>query len=141
MFLTNRRLLHLFTVAVRQLEGLIMATAAEANAKLDALGKTLDKISGETTGLVKQVQDLKDAAANAGVDQSVMDQIDSLQSKAASIDSLVDDVAPNPTPTPEPGTDNGGTNPAPTDNGSGTAPGGGQDASTPGTDANGNPVV
>lgn len=100
------------------LKELIMATAQEANAKLDAMGASLDKISGETTGLVQEVADLKTAAQNAGsnVPDDVMAKIDSLMSKAQSIDAQVDDVAPNPTPTPEPTDTSGGT----TDTGGGS---------------------
>lgn len=81
---------------------------AEASAKLDALGGKLDKISGETTELVKQVRDLKEAAENAGnLSPEFMAKLDALAGQADAIDGMVDDVAPNPTPTPPEGGDTG----------------------------------
>lgn len=91
---------------LNEIKELIMATREDANTKLDTINGKMDKISAETTGLVTEIRQLKEAAQNAGVPDEVMQKIDSLASKADSIDSQVDDVAPNPTPTPEEG---GGT--------------------------------
>lgn len=94
----------LLSEQLTQLKGTVMATAAEASKKLDALGASLDKISGETTGLVQEVRSLKEAAQNAGsIPDDLMARIDALSQKAEAVDSLVDDVAPNPTPTPDQG--------------------------------------
>ena len=89
-----------------QLKDLIMATEEEVGQRLDALGAKLDKISSETTSLVTQSRELKQAlddaqAAGQQIPEEIMAKIDALASKAEAIDAQVDDIAPNPTPTPE----------------------------------------
>lgn len=88
--------------------GTIMATLQETTERLKKLDATLDKISGETTGLVVQVRSLKKAVEDAKAEgvqipDEVMQALDALSAKADSVDAQVDDVAPNPTPTPEAG--------------------------------------
>ena len=71
----------------------IMATQAEAAAQLATIAGTLDKVSGETTALLNEVQTLKDAAANAGnVTPELQAAIDAVASRAAAIDALVPDA-------------------------------------------------
>lgn len=112
-----------------QLKEILMATKEEAGQRLDALGAKLDKISSETTALVTQSRELKQAlddaqAAGLQIPDEIMTKIDALASKADEIDSQVDDIAPNPTPTPA----------------EGEGEGEGQTGETGGTDETGNPA-
>lgn len=84
------------------LKALIMNNQQEAEAKLDAIGASLDAISADTTGLLALVGELRDAADAAGnLPQSFLDKLDAFGAKAAEIDGKVDAIAPNPTDTPE----------------------------------------
>lgn len=83
----------LLGLSVYQLSQLrkIMATKKEAIERLDAIDATLSKVSGETTQLIKEVQDLKDAAQNEGVSEDVMARINAVADRATSIDDQVAD--------------------------------------------------
>ena len=73
----------------------IMSTQAEAAAALQAVATQLDKVKGETTALVAEVQALKDAATNADtVSPDLQAAIDAVASRTASIDGLVTDLPP-----------------------------------------------
>lgn len=68
-----------------------MANKEILEQKLSAIGDALDKIGGETSGLVTQVAELKTELENAGVDQALIDKADALLTKAQGIDALVPD--------------------------------------------------
>lgn len=71
----------------------IMATQSEAAAALNGIATTLDKVSGETTALLVEIQTLKDAATAAGdVSPELQAAIDAVASRAAAIDALVPDA-------------------------------------------------
>lgn len=84
----------------------IMTTQAEAAASLQSVSATLDKVSAETSGLLAEVQALKDAAANSdSVSPELQAAIDAVTSRASAIDALVPDApsapdAGNETPAP-----------------------------------------
>ena len=80
----------------------IMNNQAENEAKLDAIGTSLDNISADSSGLQALILELREEVLTAGnLPQSFVDKLDALQVKATSIDEAVDAIAPNPTPTPE----------------------------------------
>ncbi len=85
----------LLGLSVYQLSQLrkIMATKQEAIERLDAIDATLSKVSGETTQLLQEIQDLKDAAQNEGVSEDVMARINAVADRATSIDDQVADPA------------------------------------------------
>ena len=70
-----------------------MATKQEAIERLDAIDATLSKVSGETTQLLQEIQDLKAAAQNEGVSEDVMARINAVADRATSIDDQVADPA------------------------------------------------
>lgn len=71
----------------------IMATQSEAAAALTGIATTLDKVSGETTALLVEIQTLKDAAAAAAnVTPELQAAIDAVAQRAAAIDALVPDA-------------------------------------------------
>lgn len=80
----------------------LLAAVQAANANLDAAKAVVDKIAGETTGLVTEVQTLKDLLAASGAPspelQAAVDALSArvvtLQASLASVDGLVPDPAP-----------------------------------------------
>lgn len=68
---------------------------AEAAAALQTVVTKLEKVSGETSALVAEVQTLKDAAANAdSVSPELQAAIEALSTRAQAIDDLVADATP-----------------------------------------------
>lgn len=76
---------------------ILMATAAEANAKLDEISATLTKVSGETSALLAAIAELQ-AAAAGNVPDDIMARIDAIAVQTKSIDDQVTDLAPPATP-------------------------------------------
>jgi len=78
----------------------LLAAVNAANANLDAAKAVVDKIAGETTGLVTEVQTLKDLLAAAGNPppalQAAVDALSArvvtLQSALSTVDGLVPDA-------------------------------------------------
>lgn len=96
---TNLILPKLEQILMNQTEAIAKLTELEG--KIDAQGATIAKISGETTGLLVEIQTLKDlqgqepqlSPAFAAKLQSVFDKADAAQLALASVDNLVPDPA------------------------------------------------
>ena len=83
------------------LEGLqsIMVTQSEAAVQLQAVADQVDKIGTETQSLLDEIQVLKNAAVAAGnVTAELQAAIDAVSGKAVTVDALVNDLIPTPTP-------------------------------------------
>lgn len=77
---------------------------AEALVVVQETALKLEKVSGETTALLAEVQTLKDAAANASdLSPELSAAIEAISTRATAIDDLVADATPE-VPT-EPGTE------------------------------------
>jgi ABC-type transporter Mla subunit MlaD len=71
-------------------------TTAEAVTALNATNETLGKVASETDALLKEIQRLNDALANAGgtITPELEAAIAAVDTRAKSIDDLVADVPP-----------------------------------------------
>ncbi len=69
-----------------------MATNAEVSAKLDAITSVVDKVSNETSTLLQEIEDLKDAA-EGNVPDDIVEKIDALAERIKAVDDLVSDAA------------------------------------------------
>ena len=71
-------------------------SSEEAVTALNATNETLGKVSGETDALIKEIQRLNDALANAGgsVTPELEAAIQAVDTRAKAIDDLVADVPP-----------------------------------------------
>lgn len=78
-----------------------MATQQEAAAALLEIKNKLAKVATETTTLLQKIEDLKNAAANAGnVGPELQSAIDAVAAQASAVDELVPDATPEPAPNP-----------------------------------------
>lgn len=75
-----------------------MATQTEAAAVLNELNTKLDKISGETSASLAEIQALKDAAQNnqGEVGPELQAAIDAVVARAQALDDLVQDKPVDP---------------------------------------------
>lgn len=92
--LAPRHLEASLSTILTQLENILMKQS-EGAAALVAVATTLDKVSGETTQLLVEVQTLKDLLGQADeVSPELQAAIDAVASRAAAIDALVPDATP-----------------------------------------------
>lgn len=81
--------IYLVLKRIRQL----MATEQETLDKLNALGATLTKVSGETSRLLAEIATLREQIVNLPtIPQSVLAKIDEITGIAGNIDALVPDA-------------------------------------------------
>lgn len=72
-----------------------MATKEELIAGLTSVSVALDKVSGETAGLVTKVAELETALGNVeGIPADVMALLDEVKTKVGAIDAQVQDATP-----------------------------------------------
>ncbi len=82
----------------RKLGGIIMATTQELAASLSRISDTIDKVGVETSQTRAEIVALREQLASAGVDESVMAQVRSIEERLTRIDEMVVDA---PVATPE----------------------------------------
>lgn len=78
----------------------IMATQTEMAAALNKVNDQLVKVGGETTQLLKDIDDLKVLIANAPVTPELQAAFDKVAAQAKVVDDLVPDAAPPAPPAP-----------------------------------------